>query len=325
MQNRTKKIFLYLILSSLVIGAARMLIYSTPDTDEEYRKRFNEEYHVYPVGMPKELSFAGEKVPLSQFEVRERIDRELLINTYWQSQTMLYLKRAARWFPVIEPVLKKNNVPDDFKYLVVAESGLTNAISPMGACGFLQFTEATAKKYGLEMNEDVDERYNTELSAEAACSYLLESKQLFGTWTLAAAAYNMGAEGLTKQIEKQKANNYYDLLLSEETLRYIARIIAIKEILTHPAVYGYHFRQSDLYAPYKYNTFMVDSSITNMADFAIAKKTNYKMLKLLNPWLRSNALPNRSKKKYAIKILAEGYTGVMEDASTAPNTIEKKK
>ena len=314
-----KKILPYLLLSAVIIVACKLLMCSTPDTDAEYRKRFNDAYRVYPVNVPKELSFAGENVPLDNFEVRERMDRELLINTYWQSQTMLYLKRAARWFPVIEPVLKKNGVPEDFKYLVVAESGLLNAVSPTGACGFLQFTEGAAKKYGLEMNEEVDERYNVELSTEAACKYLLESKQLFGSWALAAASYNMGSEGLSKQIEKQKVKNYYDLLLSEETLRYLARIIAIKEIMTHPTVYGFHFRQSDLYAPFKNSTVVIDS-----ADFAMARGTNYKTLKLLNPWLRNNSLTNKTKKKYSIKLLNSGYTGMLDNAndSSGDNKIK---
>jgi membrane-bound lytic murein transglycosylase D len=325
MKTPLKKAIPYLLLAIAVIVAGKLLIFSTTDTDAEYKKRFNDAYRVYPVTIPKELNFAGEKVPLDNFEVRERIDRELLINTYWQSQTMLNLKRAGRWFPVIEPIFRRNDVPSDFVYLVVAESGLLNSISAVGATGFLQFTDATGKKYGLEINEDVDERYNVELATEAACKYLKEAKELFGSWTLAAASYNMGTDGLSKQIEKQKVKNYYDLLLSDETLRYLARIIAVKEVMTHPALYGFHYRVSDLYAPYKYTALEVDSSLTNIADFAIAKGTNYKMLKLLNPWLRSNTLPNKTKKKYSIKLLREGYTGLLENVSDSAKVLPGKK
>ena len=278
-------------------------VFSTSNPDEEYAKLFRESQHTYALTLPVNLNFAGENVPLTIFDVRERLDRELLVNAYWQSQTLLLIKRANRWFPVIEPILKKYNIPDDFKYLAVAESGLTNAISPAGAVGFWQFTEGTGKKYDLEINDEIDERYNVERATEAACIFFSEACNQFGNWTLAAASYNMGTAGLQKQIEKQKVLTYYDLLLNDETFRYVFRIIAIKEMMTHPVQYGFYFRRQDLYSPLEYNTVVADSTIADFADFSSAHQINYKTLKLLNPWLRQNYLTNKNRKSYSIKIL----------------------
>jgi membrane-bound lytic murein transglycosylase D len=252
--------------------------------------------------MPPELSFAGERVPMEYFDVHESFDRELLINTYWQSQTLLFFKRANRFFPAIEPILKENNIPDDFKYLAIAESGLTNSISPAGAVGFWQFLSGTAKDYGLEINEEVDERYHLEKSTEAACRFLQESYETYGNWTMVAASYNAGRKGINTQVEIQKQDNYYDLLLSEETARYLFRILAIKTILENPETYGFMFRQQDLYQPVSFYTVDVDSTVTDFADFADLFGTNYKLLKFLNPWLRKPHLNNRSGRVYTLKI-----------------------
>jgi membrane-bound lytic murein transglycosylase D len=232
------------------------------------------------------------------------------LNTYWQSQTMLVHKRANRWFPVISPILKKNGIPDDFKFLALAESAFLNNSSPAGAAGYWQFLEATAKSYGLEINDDVDERYNVEKSTEAACKYFKEAFASLGSWSLVAASYNMGISGVKRQVEKQRVKTYFDLLLNDETSRYIFRILALKEIVSKPVLYGYHFRKSDLYAPFPYTSVIVDSSITNLVDFAESQKINYKILKALNPWLRQNGLSNKLHKPYIIKILKPGYTGI---------------
>ncbi len=308
-----RKIILSGCITILIIAFFKIFIFSVNAPDEEYAKLFKENHHTYSLNTPKELSFADEKTPLNVFDVRERIDRELMVNVYWQSQTLLLIKRAHRWFPVIEPILKKNNVPDDFKYLSVAESGLTNVVSPANAVGFWQFVEATGKTHGLEINDEVDERYNVERSTEAACLFFNKAHDQFGSWTLAAASYNMGTTGLDKQIEKQKAHNYYDLLLNDETFRYVFRIIALKEVMTHPVQYGFYFRMQDLYAPFEYNTLTIDSSIFDFADFSIQNKINYKTLKLLNPWLRQNYLTNKDRKTYSIEILKPGFSGLQED------------
>ncbi len=308
-----KKIILSCFITILGIALLNNFIFSVNDPDEEYAKLFKENQHTYSLNTPKELSFADEKVPLNIFDVRERIDRELMVNVYWQSQTLLLIKRAHRWFPVIEPILKKNNVPDDFKYLSVAESGLTNVVSPANAVGFWQFVEATGKTLGLEINDEVDERYSVERSTEAACLFFNKAHDQFGSWTLAAASYNMGTTGLDKQIEKQKALNYYDLLLSDETFRYVFRILAMKEVMTHPVQYGFYFRLQDLYSPFEYKTLTIDSSISDFADFSIQNKINYKTLKLLNPWLRQNYLTNKDRKTYSIEILKPGFTSSDEN------------
>ncbi len=252
--------------------------------------------------IPEELVFCGERVPLEDFDIYERIDREFLVNTYWHSATLLYLKRANRWFPVIEPILKRNGIPQDFKYMSVAESGVMNSVSPDGATGFWQLMESAAKKYGLEINAEVDERYDVEKSTQAACDYLKEAYAKFGNWTLAAASYNMGLDGVEKQIARQKTKNYYNLLLNDETFRFIARIVTLKEIFKDPKKYGFYFSNDDLYSEIETNDVKVNYPIKDLADFAKSHGINYKILKLFNPWLRDNFLKNKSRKTYFIKI-----------------------
>jgi hypothetical protein len=256
---------------------------------------------------PVEVDFAGEKAPLQITDVRERLDRELLINANLDATTALIIKRANRAFPIIEPILAKYGVPDDFKYLAVIESGLVNAVSSAGARGVWQFMPDTAKEKGMEVNDIVDERYHLEKSTEAACRYLLSAKDKFGSWTLAAASYNGGMSGITKKIEEQKVSNYYDLALTEETSRYVFRILALKEIMKQPAKYGFSIFSSDLYAPIPTKIIEVDSTITDLASFAMSQGINYKILKIHNPWLRDKKLVNPTKKRYEIMIPLAGY------------------
>ena len=256
---------------------------------------------------PASADFAGEVAPLQITDVKERLDRELLINANLHSTTTLIIKRANRVFPIIEPILKKYNVPDDFKYLAVIESGLTNAVSSAGARGIWQFMPDTAKEKGMEVNELVDERYHLEKSTEAACRYLLTAKEKFGSWTLAAASYNGGMNGISKKIDEQKVTNYYDLGLTEETSRYVFRILALKEIMKQPVKYGFNLNPGDLYTSIPTKKIEVDSTISNLSSFALSQGINYKILKLHNPWLRDKKLVNPSKKKYEIEIPTEGY------------------
>ncbi|MHB8580078.1 MAG: lytic transglycosylase domain-containing protein [Ignavibacteriaceae bacterium] len=265
--------------------------------------------------IPSELNFAGEKVPLNNFEVKERIDRELIVNTYWFSSTILGMKRANRWFPVIVPILKKYKVPEDFKYLPLIESNLSNTTSYAGAVGFWQFTEEPAKKYGLEINDEVDERYNVEKSTEAACKYLLDAYSELNSWTLAAASYNMGLNGINKLILKEKADNYYNLLLSEETSRYVARILAMKIIFSDPHKYGYYLEPGDFYPPLKTTDVTIDSSIDNWADYAISHGINYKTLKYYNPWLRDISLKNKNNETYILKMPVSANDGVIPNGN----------
>jgi hypothetical protein len=298
------------MITLLAVFGFELFIFSSDDhrsEDQTYQSKFNEDYRVYSITIPENLNLCGEPVPINEPDVYERMDRELLVNTYWQSNSLLYHKRASKWFPVIEPILKKNGIPDDFKYLALVESGLLNMVSPSGATGFWQLLKPTAEELGLEVNDVVDERYDVEKSTEAACKYLKRAYQQYGNWTLAAASYNMGMNGVQKQLDRQKARNYYDLLLNDETSRYVFRILAAKEIMEHPTKYGFHYRLKDLYMPHETYSVVVDSSISDLASFALEKGVNYKILKIFNPWMRQSYLTNKSRKKYSVKLPKSGY------------------
>jgi membrane-bound lytic murein transglycosylase D len=265
-----------------------------------------QDYNVYSVNLPKSLDFAGESVPLHQPDIKERVDREFLVNTYWQSNGILLIKRAQKYFPIIEPILAENGVPDDFKYLAVIESGLQNVSSPAGARGFWQIMTGTGRELGLEVNDNVDERYHIKMATKAACDYLKESKIKFGTWTLAGAAYNAGNGGINKQLEAQGVASYYDLLLGEETGRYVFRILAIKEILKNPKNFGFNVNPSHGYEVIPTKNVLVDYEVDDLSAFAKANDINYKILKIHNPWLRESSLNNKSKKEYTIAIPEKG-------------------
>jgi len=270
-------------------------------------KNVSSEYRISAIEIPADLNFASEKVPQEDPEIMERVDREFLVNTYWQSNALLLMKRAHKYFPVIEPILSKNGIPDDFKYLAVAESGLQNVVSHAGATGFWQIMKATGREYGLEINDNVDERYHLEKSTEVACKYLQKYKEKYGSWTLAAAAYNAGPGSINKYMGIQKANDYYDLLLGEETGRYVFRILAIKEILSNPEKYGFDIENDDLYNAVPTFNVVVEEPVQNFADFAQQYEINYKILKRHNPWLREPHLNNTSGKTYTLEIPNKGY------------------
>ena len=306
--------------SFLAVLSFFFLLFSYPtkklSEDKLHQKQFNEKYNIFAISKPANMNFCGEKVDLKSEDIWERMDKELLKNIYWQSNTMLYLKRANKFFPIIEPILKANNIPDDFKYLAVIESGLEDVISPSGAAGFWQILKSTAKEYGLEVNLAIDERYNLEKSTKVACEYLREAFEKFGSWTMAAASYNKGQNGISRLIEKQGTNNYYNLHLNSETSRYVFRIIAVKEILENPKQYGFIYREKDLYVMPKYKTIEIDATISDLADFATANGTNYKLLKQLNPWLRNTSLPDKSRRKYILKIPTDPSLLVFDDFAT---------
>lgn len=278
-----------------------------PPTDENFEKKFVNDYNVYALPLPEKMDFAGEPVPLHDPDIRERMDRELLVNTYWQSNGLLLFKRANRYFPEIEPLLKKYGLPDDFKYLAVAESGLEYTSSPVGASGIWHFMKATGLEYGLEINEYVDERYNLEKATMVAANYLKAAKSRFGSWTMAAAAYNAGMGGMNKQIGRQQQTDYYDLLLNSETSRYVFRILALKEIMENPKKYGFNFREKDLYTNIPTYKVKVTTPIADFAEWVKPYGINYKILKRHNPWLRETYLKNASGKEYFIEIPEKGY------------------
>jgi len=319
-----KKYFYFLGSSILIFVLAQLFIHAAElkSDDELYQQHFNMKYGIFAIVQPEGLDFAGEEVPIQSPEIWERLDKELLKNIYWQSSTMLFFKKANKYFPIIEPILKKNNIPDDFKYLAIIESGLDNVVSPAGATGFWQILKGTALEYGLEVNSEIDERYNLEKSTEVACSYLNDSYEKFGNWTLAAASYNMGKNGVRTSMSKQGTTNYYNLHLNSETARYVFRIIAVKEIMENPKKHGFIFRTKDLYVMPEYKTLEVDSTIANLSNFAEIQAINYKLLKQFNPWLRTSSLPDKSRRKYILKIPTDTDLLIFKDFENLVDSVK---
>jgi len=318
MNNKRSGIYIFLIsvfamIALIIIVTTIFLNNNTTTASEFLDKDFPQGYKITSPEIPNYLEFAGEKIPTENFEVFERMDREFISNTYYHSATILALKRATRWFPVIEPILKKNNIPDDFKYLCVAESNMENVVSPAGATGFWQFMKEAGEKYDLEINSLVDERYDVWKSTEAACKYLKDSYEMFGSWSLAAASYNMGQDGVTLQMERQKAKDYFNLVINSETSRFVARIVALKYILQNPAAYGYDIRDDEKYNPIEYYEIKLDSSVSDFPDYAKSLGINYFILKMYNPWLRDNYLTNNSKQVYMIKLPTKGSIEIIKD------------
>lgn len=294
------------ILLAILVIAIAIISYNGISTQEvQSITNVHKNYKIKALQVPTNLNLAGERVPLEIPDVRERMDRELLVNTYWQSNGLLLFKRANKYFPILEPLLKKYGLPDDFKFLALAESGFIDETSTAGAAGMWHFMKKTGKEFGLEINKNVDERYNIELATKVAAEYLKKSHERFGSWTLAAAAYNAGNYGIAKRLETQQVNNYYDALLPDETERYVFRILALKEILNNPEKYGFVFDAKDLYTLPETKTIKVDTAITNIASFAKNYGLTYKEFKIHNPWLRENHLNNKSRKLYEIKIPVE--------------------
>jgi len=304
MKNHLEKALKSLLFIFAGVGLTLIFVnsISKEKSETEHIEKIKESYSIYSLSPPESFVFSGQNVPMSDPEVYERFDRELHSNTYYHSNTILYFKRANRFFPVIEPILEKNGIPNDFKYLALIESGLQNVVSPAGAAGYWQFMEKTAREYGLEVNSQVDERYHLEKSTEAACRYLLDAHEKYNDWALVAASYNTGMNRIDKELERQKTDNYYDLLLSQETARYMFRIMAVKQIFAAPENYGFHIRKSDLYPPLEYTEVTIDSSIKDLALFSKEQDISYKILKHFNPWLRQVYLKNDASKAYTLKI-----------------------
>jgi hypothetical protein len=254
---------------------------------------------------PKMISFANEKVPLDKYYVQERLDRELLVNTFWHSNTILVLKRSKKYFPIIEPILSKNGIPDDFKYLAVIESGLIHVKSPAGAEGFWQFMPKTAIEYGLEVNADVDERLHLIKSAESAAAYLKDAYEVFGNWTLTAASYNAGMQRIQSAMNKQKAKSYYDLFLNEETSRYMHRLLATKLIFESPESYGFTITDEEAYVFPVTKLVRISKSNIKWVDFALSHNMSYADLRELNPWIKGQSTANRNQKEYEIQVLGD--------------------
>jgi membrane-bound lytic murein transglycosylase D len=289
------------LIPAILISASSVLFITaiSPDTDSTRVNKILPSTVVSPP-IPEYLFLAGEQVPTESFSVREKLDRELIINTYGHSSSILHLKRASRWFPLIEPILEEHGIPNDFKYLAVIESGLTQAVSPAGASGFWQFMKKTAPEYELEVTSTVDERYHVEKSTHAACQYLQESYEKFGNWGLAAASYNMGMTGVEQRLEAQGVDSYWELHLNSETGRYVYRILAVKEVLSHPETYGFQLTENDLYLPHEVRKVAVTASIENLSEFALKNGSNYRELKELNPWLIKDSFVASPGKTYTV-------------------------
>ena len=292
----SNKSYIYSSALILVIIAAFLMISSTEEEPKPVKPK------IVAIDIPATLEFAGEDVPLEESDIRERLDREMLINAYWQSNTVYLMKLANRYFPVIEPILKEEGVPDDFKYLALAESGLQNVVSPSAAAGVWQFLKATGKEYGLEINNEVDERYHLEKATHAACKYLKKTKKDVGSWTLAAASFNSGLSRLKRLMKTQQEDSYYDLYMTAETSRYVFRIVALKTIFSNPEKFGFYIDKKDMFARLLYKEVAIDSTINDLPTFAKLNGTNYKTFKQLNPWLKQPFLKNLSHKTYSLRL-----------------------
>lgn len=311
---KTRNLLLACGVAIILIGVTAAITFSIAQSTSTQEEGFYEglnpdvlafdrmDQNIHDIELPETLDFCGEAVPLDRFYVRESLEREILVNSYRHASTILLLKRTTRWFPVITPIMAKKGLPDDFKYLCVIESELTNAVSPSKAVGFWQFLEGTGKDYKLEIYKEVDMRYNQELETEAACQYLKDSYNKFGSWTLAAAAFNAGNGRISRTIEEQQVTSYYDMLLPAETERYVYRILALKLIIQDPEKYGFHISDEGWYQPLEYKTITVTETIEDLAQFAVDQGTNFKMLKYYNPWLRSNKLTISEGNSYQIKL-----------------------
>ena len=253
--------------------------------------------------VPSSVPFCGKLIDITRYDMREAYDRELSSFTYFHSTTMLLIKRANRYFPVIEPILKANGIPDDFKYLMVIESNLNSiARSPAGAAGLWQFMPTTGREFGLEVNENVDERYHIEKATVAACKYFKQAYAKYGDWIAVSAAYNAGQARISSQLEKQLASHAMDLWLVEETSRYMFRLLAAKEIFSNPQRYGFLLKREHLYPPIPYKEVTVSTPINDLSEYAKKQGITYAQLRDANPWLRETSLKNRSGKSYVLHI-----------------------
>ena len=298
---RLKYITSFILLSGLVTS---LVIFTSAETDQPHPTEVKPST-IKPFPLPEALEVAGELMPLDKLDVQESLDREILVNTYWQSNNLLMLKRSDKWFPIIIPILKKHGIPEDFKYLALIESGLQDIVSPAGAAGPWQIMKGTALDHGLEVNSEIDERYHMVKATLVACEYLNEAYDKFNNWTLAAASYNMGMGGTAKILAEQRVNSYYDLRLNSETGRYLYRMAALKHIHEHLSDYGYVYHKSEGYSLPIFDTITVNSSVPSWIDWSIEHHTTYKALRWYNPWIRASKLSNSSNNTYHILVAKE--------------------
>jgi membrane-bound lytic murein transglycosylase D len=290
-------------LATILVATSLVLEEPVLEGGGAYPERLSElPQQVSPPRIQAGLRFAGDPLPLERVGVRERMEKELLIGTFRHSSSLLTLKRSGRWFPLIEPILVDSGIPLDFKYLSVIESGLANAVSPSDARGFWQFMKPAAQEFGLRVDRDVDERYHVEKATRAACAYLNKAHRRFGDWILAAASYNMGMSGVSRRMEEQGGEDYWDLMLNDETARYVYRLYATKQVMEQPEVHGFRMRADDWYAPMAGRDTVLVDSVEDLAEFAQSAGASYNALKTLNPWLRSRKLPIEDDQYYVVRL-----------------------
>jgi len=266
-------------------------------------QRVNDFMTVASPDIPESIKFCGDHVSFDRIDMAERLDRELTSVIYGQTTSSLIIKRANRFFPRLIEILKENNIPEDIIYLAVAESSLDiNALSPAKAAGIWQFMSATGRQYGLEVNDDVDERYDPEKETVAACHYLRDAYYKYGNWATVCASYNAGTGRITSELQKQSVGNSFDLRLVSETSRYVFRIIAYKLFLENPKKYGYRINSNQLYQPVECDVIEVNKPISNWVSWAQEHGITYAQLRDANPWIRSTKLPNASGKVYKVKV-----------------------
>lgn len=296
---------------------------------ENYPSYQNTNFSVFGLNIPRNLSFCGEKIPTNNYALKDNLEKEFFKNKHWKNSAGYLFSKAAKWFPYIQPILKKEGVPDDFKYVAVIESHLSNAISPAGAAGFWQLVPSTARHYGLVVNETTDERMDVEKSTHAACKLIKYAYSIFKNWTLSAAAYNLGVGGIQNALAKQKSDNYYDLLLNKETGSFVYRILAYKTLLSNPESLGLKKKSLNYYPKVPIKIIKIDSSITDLKHFARTIKCNIALIKLFNPWLLGDKLDNPDKHVYEFKIPKKGnadyspyYADLMKSMIIESNTVQ---
>ena len=291
--------------AALVLIQFSVLFFKKTNADN-YPSYQNNNFSVFGLNIPRNLSFCEEKIPTNDYALKDNLEKEFFKNKQWKNNAGYLFSKAQKWFPYIEPILKQEGVPDDFKYVAVIESHLSNAVSPAGAAGFWQLVPSTGRHYGLIVNDEIDERLNVEKSTHAACKLIKYAYSIFKNWTLAAAAYNLGVGGIQNALAKQKSNNYYDLLLNRETGSFIYRILAYKTLFANPENLGLKKKSLKYYSKVPVKTVKVDSAIVNLNHFAKAVKSNIALVKLFNPWLLGDKLTNPDKHVYEFKIPKQG-------------------
>jgi hypothetical protein len=278
----------FIIYSLLAINLLLLGCQQTQDSKKK-EKVINSKIQYLP-DIPKSIKFFGELINLEDEDVRERLDREIITNVYFQSSTTFAIKRAYRYFPEIEKILQKTKVPNDFKYLAVIESNLSEVTSPVGASGFWQFMPFTAEEYDLKINDEIDERLNLTKSTYAACDFIKNSYKVFGNWVNACASYNRGIGGVNSDMKWQKTSHYFDTDMNNETGRYVFRMIAMKLIMENQKAYGFDIPRQQMYKPLQTRKIKLKKSIPNLAEWSVRNGINIKILRKLNPWIISNKL-----------------------------------